>query len=234
MAFSGFYRGSSTEQDPRYKDKIKQMIKAKSWPVEFNYRIDMNHVKLSLIKPWVENKVNEMLQIEDDILVNYVMSILEDTHKVLDPKEMQIYITPFLEENTDRFMLELWKLLITAMQDPNGVPKGYVDERKREIKKEIEQIDAHARRMPTNKVVQIAQPTEVKDRRVNRNRSTSRSHSRSPRRRDYRNRSPPRRYRSSRDHRSPSSSSSSSYTSRSSSYTSSHSKSSASSYYEHA
>lgn len=227
MAFSGFYRGSNTEQDPRYKDKVKQMIKAKTWPEEFKCKIDRNHVKIGLIRPWVESKVNEMLQVEDEILVNYVMSLLEDRSKELDPKEMQIHITPFLEENAENFMLQLWRLLISAMQDPNGVPKGYIDERKREIKKEIERLDANTRNMPSTKPQSKSSTT--RDRQVSRYRSSSRSRSRSrsPRRRDYRN-SPPSRYRS-RNYRSSSSSSSSSYTSYSSS--SSSSSSSASSYY---
>ena len=50
---------------------------------------------------------------------------------VLDPKEMQITLQPFLEKNTSLFMKELWDLVLSAAEQTGpyaGIPKKFVDE----------------------------------------------------------------------------------------------------------
>lgn len=38
----------------------------------------MRKVELAVIKPWIANKVRELLGFEDDIVVEYVNGLLED------------------------------------------------------------------------------------------------------------------------------------------------------------
>ena len=38
----------------------------------------MRKVELAVIKPWIANKVSELLGFEDDIVVEYVNGLLED------------------------------------------------------------------------------------------------------------------------------------------------------------
>lgn len=51
-----------------------------------------------------------------------------------DPKEIQINITGFLNSKNARiFLSELWDLLLSAMQDPEGVPAALIEAKKMEI-----------------------------------------------------------------------------------------------------
>lgn len=38
----------------------------------------MHKVNLEVIKPWITKKVTELLSLEDDVLINYVFSLLEE------------------------------------------------------------------------------------------------------------------------------------------------------------
>jgi len=56
MDGGGFFRGTSQEQDSRFSDKEKKMIKSMKFPEEFNIKVDMKKVKLDVIKPWITKK----------------------------------------------------------------------------------------------------------------------------------------------------------------------------------
>ena len=44
----------------------------------------------------------------------------------------------FLETKTGLFMLELWKLLIEAQNEPNGIPKSLIEKKKLEYVQKCE------------------------------------------------------------------------------------------------
>lgn len=46
---------------------------------------------------------------------------------------MQINLTGFLEKNTQTFILELWKLLLSAQESLGGVPQQFLEAKKREL-----------------------------------------------------------------------------------------------------
>lgn len=60
----------------------------------------MAKVKLDVIKPWITLKLNEILGMEDDVVVEYVFTQLEE--KELNPKKMQINLTGFLNARRAR------------------------------------------------------------------------------------------------------------------------------------
>jgi serine/arginine repetitive matrix protein 1 len=47
---------------------------------------------------------------------------------------MQINLTGFLEKNTPIFMLDLWKLLLSAQVSMGGIPKEFIDQKKEELR----------------------------------------------------------------------------------------------------
>lgn len=54
----------------------------------------MSKVNLDVIKPWITAKINEILGIEDDVVIEFIMSQLEAPN--LNPKVMQVaYIRSF-------------------------------------------------------------------------------------------------------------------------------------------
>ena len=39
-----FYRGTTTEQDGRFSNKEKKIIRSQNWPEQFNMRVDIKKV----------------------------------------------------------------------------------------------------------------------------------------------------------------------------------------------
>jgi serine/arginine repetitive matrix protein 1 len=56
-------------------------------------------------------------------------------------KEIQITLTGFMEKNTGKFMKELWTLLLSAQNNPSGVPQQFLDARAAETKKKQEEAN---------------------------------------------------------------------------------------------
>lgn len=47
---------------------------------------------------------------------------------------MQINLTGFLEKNTQPFLLELWKLLLSAQESFGGIPAIFLEQKKEELR----------------------------------------------------------------------------------------------------
>ncbi|EFX85677.1 hypothetical protein DAPPUDRAFT_313769 [Daphnia pulex] len=78
MTDAGFFRGTSTEQDNRFSDKEKKLLKTIKFAENVTKKVDMSKVKLETIKPWITTKITELMGgIEDDVLVEYVFNQLE-------------------------------------------------------------------------------------------------------------------------------------------------------------
>ena len=125
-------RGVSLEQDSRFSDKDASLIKTTKFPAVFSERVDMSKVNVSVMRPWIATRVEQMMGFEDDILAELIMSLLEsDSHP--DPRRMQITLTGFLEKRAAPFMNELWRLLLSAQASVGGVPRAFVEQKKREM-----------------------------------------------------------------------------------------------------
>ena len=139
MASGGFYRGITVDQDPRFHDKDKKLIESTEWPSVFSQKVTLSKVQIPALEPWVSRRLALLLGVEDDILVGLVIGYLQE--KDLDPKRMQINLTPFLEGKTGEFVLELWKMLLSAQQNTLGIPKEVIEERKAELLRERQMIE---------------------------------------------------------------------------------------------
>lgn len=56
-------QGTSTEQDSRFGNKEKKLLKQlkSKFPPEFDTPVDLKKVKLEVIKPWISDRVTELL-----------------------------------------------------------------------------------------------------------------------------------------------------------------------------
>ncbi|KAF9118915.1 hypothetical protein BGX30_004211 [Mortierella sp. GBA39] len=133
MGDAGFFKGTSAGQDTRFSDKHKKMLKSMNFPPEFSQKVDMKKVNMKVIKDWMEERVIQLLGIEDEVVVEYAIGMLEEPSP--DPKSMQINLQGFLDKNTQLFVLELWKLLISAQTSLGGIPQQFLDITKAEILK---------------------------------------------------------------------------------------------------
>ncbi|KOB76670.1 Serine/arginine repetitive matrix protein 1, partial [Operophtera brumata] len=128
--------GTSTEQDTRFSDKEKKLMKQMKFGDCLTQQVDMSKVKLDVLKPWITQKITEILKMEDDVVIDYVNNQLEE--KFPCPKKMQINLTGFLNgKNARLFMGELWELLLSAQASENGIPESFTQQKKEEIKKRL-------------------------------------------------------------------------------------------------
>lgn len=92
-----------------------------------------------MLKPWIAKKVIEIIRVDDDIVVEFVFSMIEDKDKPVsclsctargmadrqspDPKKMQVSLLGFMDKyGAAHFMEELWTLLLSAQTSPGGIP----------------------------------------------------------------------------------------------------------------
>ncbi|KAG9325428.1 hypothetical protein KVV02_004741 [Mortierella alpina] len=131
MGDAGFFKGTSADQDTRFSDKHKKLLRSMHFPPEFSQKIDMKKVNLKVIKGWMAQRVSQLLGIEDEVVVEYAFGMLEESSP--DPKTMQINLQGFLDKNSQPFVLELWKLLISAQTSLGGIPQQFLDQTKEEL-----------------------------------------------------------------------------------------------------
>ncbi|KAI4334560.1 hypothetical protein L6164_019237 [Bauhinia variegata] len=129
----GFFRGTSADQDTRFSNKQAKLLKSQKFAPELDHLVDMTKVNMEVIKPWITRRVTELLGFEDEVLINFIHSLLDV--KAVNGKEVQIQITGFMEKNTGKFMKELWTLLLSAQKNASGVPQQFLDAKEEELRK---------------------------------------------------------------------------------------------------
>ncbi|CAF3380239.1 unnamed protein product [Rotaria sp. Silwood1] len=137
MTDAGFFKGTSAEQDSRFANKQKKLLKQMKFPDNIDVKIDMLKVNLDVLKSWITTRLQELLGIEDDVVIEFVFNQLEEKNP--DPKMMQINLTGFLGGSKARlFIGELWKLLTSAQSSSDGIPAELIEMKKRELLKRQE------------------------------------------------------------------------------------------------
>ncbi|KAL0483234.1 hypothetical protein AKO1_011548 [Acrasis kona] len=105
------------------------------FPKIYNQKIDFKKIKMQQIHKWIEKRVEELTGTDDDVPVGFIISLLEEQE--VDPRNLQVNITGFLEDNTVTFMKELWAILISAMNTEGGIPKEFLEKEKEDQTKSI-------------------------------------------------------------------------------------------------
>ncbi|MED6120941.1 hypothetical protein PIB30_025568 [Stylosanthes scabra] len=129
----GFFRGTSADQDTRFSNKQLKLLKSQKFAPELEHLVDTTKVNMEVMKPWITRRVTELLGFEDEVLINFIHSLLDA--KEVNGKEIQIQLTGFMEKNTGKFMKELWTLLLSAQKNASGVPQQFLDAKEEELRK---------------------------------------------------------------------------------------------------
>ncbi|KAL8261751.1 hypothetical protein R6Q59_025800 [Mikania micrantha] len=145
----GFFRGTTADQDTRFSNKHAKLLKSFKFPPELENLVDMTKVKMDVMRPWIAQRVTELLGFEDEVLINFIYGLLEE--KVVNGKEIQISLTGFMEKNTGKFMKELWSHLLSAQQNASGVPQQFLDAKEEETRKKLEDTDRITRELKRTK-----------------------------------------------------------------------------------
>ncbi|KII67605.1 Serine/arginine repetitive matrix protein 1 [Thelohanellus kitauei] len=119
-------KGTSREQDARFPNRDKKILKTLKFDPLLDHKVDMSKVMLDTMKTWIAARISGMLGFEDEVVIDYLIGMLENDINP-DPKQMQMHLTGFLEAKNARiFMRELWHLLKSA-EENNGVPKEFIE-----------------------------------------------------------------------------------------------------------
>ena len=162
---SSFFRGTSAAQDPRFADKEKKLRAQLDFPACFAESLDVSRVALPVVRPWLERELEELLGFDDEVLVGYIMSMLEEGDKralacspacterrsppraAADPQLMQINVTGFLgADKAPAFMEKLWQLLLSAQNNVGGIPTAILEAKKAELRAaqaDAARVEAH-------------------------------------------------------------------------------------------
>ncbi|KAF9907474.1 hypothetical protein EC991_010941 [Linnemannia zychae] len=160
MGEAGFFKGTSADQDTRFSDKTKKLLRSMNFPPEFNQKVDMKKVNMGVIRSWMAERVIQLLGIEDEVVVEYAIGMLEEPSP--DPKTMQINLQGFLDKNTQLFVLELWRLLISAQTSLGGIPQQFLDITKAQLLKDKEAREAVLIRIKEQEAKERAIAAEIK------------------------------------------------------------------------
>ncbi|KAK4407687.1 Serine/arginine repetitive matrix protein 1 [Sesamum angolense] len=133
----GFFRGTSADQDTRFSNKQAKLLKSQKFAPELENLVDMTKVKMDVMRPWIAKRVTELIGFEDEVLINFIYSLLEG--KEVNGKQVHISLTGFMERNTGKFMKELWALLLSAQQ--NAETDRIANEIHRKKEKEKQEIE---------------------------------------------------------------------------------------------
>jgi len=128
-----FFKGTSVDQDARWGDKEKKLMSQMTFPPEYKLEVDLKKVTLSVMKPWISQRVIELMGFEDEVVIDLVYNMLENNTTKPDPRKLQIDLTGFLARNAKVFVAELWKLLHSATNNPAGVPQQFLEQKKEEM-----------------------------------------------------------------------------------------------------
>jgi hypothetical protein len=77
MADAGFFRGTNSEQDSRFFNKTKKLMKSMKFPPNINTKVDMSKVNMDVVKPWITKRVTEILGFEDDVVIEFIFNLFE-------------------------------------------------------------------------------------------------------------------------------------------------------------
>ncbi|OQS05623.1 hypothetical protein THRCLA_02277, partial [Thraustotheca clavata] len=150
---ANFFRGTSLDQDSRFFNHHKKLLAKMKFPASFGQKVNIAKVNKDVIHQWVTEKIQEVLGFEDDIVISMACNLLEPPNPLepLDPKEMQVALTGFLEGDAAAFMKELWELLLSAQENPTGIPQIFLERKKKEM--ELKRAaEAHAREKLQKKI----------------------------------------------------------------------------------
>ncbi|RLN90786.1 hypothetical protein BBJ28_00005758 [Nothophytophthora sp. Chile5] len=125
---------SIVDQDSRYFSQNKKLLAKMSFPPCFDERVDLAKVQREVINQWVTERITELLGFEDDIVVSMAINLLEPkVDERLDPRQLQVALTGFLEKQAAPFTQELWELLLSAQANATGIPNAIMDKKKQEM-----------------------------------------------------------------------------------------------------
>ena len=142
------------DADKRLRKKLE---KSGKFDESFKTPVRIEKINVEVMGRWVSERLAELLGFEDDVLSDLVMNMLAQTRDAktgqdrrVDPQQLQVQLTGFLNKQAQPFVAELWKLLLDAQDAPHGIPRAFVERKKAElVKRRAEGDDSAAAAFPS-------------------------------------------------------------------------------------
>lgn len=130
------------------EDRIKLEKSKHKYPKIYRKQVDISKVDMLVMRGWIEKRMEEEVP-EDDIIADYICELLMASDEP-DIKAIHLQLEEMLgEKATAKFGERLWSLLVSAQNDPDGVPPELVEERRHQLE-ERERKAAELSRKKTN------------------------------------------------------------------------------------
>ena len=134
--------GNRKNADHRFKDKDAALARAiqRQAPENWTHKVDMRKVNRKVVEDWVTRNVRLILGFEDEIVERLAVSMLDAPSP--DPVAIQAELQGFLDKEAGPFVRQLWDLLLSAQEEPTGLPRSLLDARRAETAARVAELDA--------------------------------------------------------------------------------------------
>ena len=125
------YNGTKLGQDSRFINPDTKILSSMKTPKIYKTTVSKNNLTiLPIIKLWLNKKISDILEFEDETLTNLIINLIKSSKEKIDPKNIQYQISGFLGDNIFSFMKQFWKLLINVQElykkDKNSIPEELI------------------------------------------------------------------------------------------------------------
>lgn len=101
------------------------------YPKKFSKNVNMEKVNFAVVEKWIGDTLNEQLP-DDDVVIDYVSELLQAEDEP-DIKMIHLQMQDFLgQEQAMKFCETLWDMLMSAQDDPDGIPAQLLEQRRKE------------------------------------------------------------------------------------------------------
>ena len=87
-----------------------------------NKKLNINKINLEILEAWITSKTTEILGIEDELLIGIIIEYLNVHKENVIQHELLSEIEPYLEDQSETFIKELWDICQLAEKEEDGIP----------------------------------------------------------------------------------------------------------------
>ncbi len=133
-----------------------KLLRSTKFPSSFAKEVDLTKVNSAVMSQWIENKVQDILGFEDEIVASMANNLFfpkvnDDSassisvsrnpdasapvkYSKVDPRLVQLDLAGFLgDDEAAKFTTEVWEMFLDAQTQPKGIPKSLIEQKKAEL-----------------------------------------------------------------------------------------------------
>lgn len=96
----------------------------------YHIKVDMARVNTNIVVDWLLARLQNVIP-DDDIVSGYAVELLKGE---IEYNVIKTNLEGFLGDQASKVCNDLWAVLVSAQDDPFGIPKQLIEEKKRQLK----------------------------------------------------------------------------------------------------